>query len=196
MTVRRPLMQNGISQLEALFASSMDDVKVLKKLQEELRHRQVPRAVVLAEKVEKALGGTKAPLDQNTAAPSGRTIVQIPTTTPMVHQPDLWKNPNGATRVQVPPAPVVRTPAPDAAALSKPSLADTASMMSLDDAYKTLKVTAGSTWETIELARRQTVQRAHPTAIGNLDIEQRREAQASARRANDAYAVLRASRET
>ena len=47
-------MQNGIAQLESLFASSMDDAKVLRKLQEELRYRQVPRAVVLAEKVEKA----------------------------------------------------------------------------------------------------------------------------------------------
>ena len=194
--MRRSLMQNGIAQLESLFASSMDDAKVLKKLQEELRHRQVPRAVVLAEKVEKALGGAKAPAGPPIAAPAGRTIAQVPTTTPMVHQPDLWKRPNGSTQVQVPPTPAVRTPAPEATALSKPALVGTASMMSLDEAYKTLKVTPGSTWEAIELARRQSVQRAHPIAIGNLEIEQRREAQASARRANDAYAVLRTSRET
>ena len=75
-------------------------------------------------------------------------------------------------------------------------MAATALVMGLDEAYKTLKVMPGSTWETIELARRQSVQRAHPTEIGSLDIEQRREAQASARRANAAYAVLRTSRET
>lgn len=144
--MRRPLMQNGIAQIESLFASSMDDVRVLKKLQEELRHRQVPRAVVLAEKVEKALGGAKTPAGSPTATSSGHTIAQNPTVTPKVHQPDLWKTSNGSTQVQVPPAPVVRTPPPEAAALSTPVLAGTVSIMSLDDAYKTLKVTPGSTW--------------------------------------------------
>ena len=194
--MRRPLMQNGIAQLESLFAASMDDVKVLKKLQEELRHRQVPRAVVLAEKVERALGGAKTPAGPPTATPAGRTIAQIPTVTPKVHQPDLWTSPNGSTHVQVPPAPAVRSAAPEAIALLKPALAATASVMGLDEAYKLLKVTPGSNWEAIELARRQLVQRAHPTAICSLDTEQRHEAQASARRANAAYTVLRASRET
>ena len=194
--MRRPLMQNGIAQLESLFAASMDDAKVLKKLQEELRHRQVPRAVVLAEKVEKARGGAKTPAVSPTATPSGHTIAQNPTVTPKVHQPPLWISTSGSTHVQVPTAPAVRSAAPEAIALQKPAMAATALVMGLDEAYKTLKVMPGSTWETIELARRQSVQRAHPTEIGSLDIEQRREAQASARRANAAYAVLRTSRET
>ena len=189
-------MQNGIAQLESLFASSMDDAKVLKKLLEELRHRQVPRAVLLAEKVEKALGCTKTLAGLPTAAPAGRTIAQIPAATPMVNQPDLWKSSSNSTQVQVPPASAAKSPAPEANALSKPAVAATALVMGLDEAYKTLKVTTGSTWEAIELARRQLVERAYPAAIGNLDIEQRREAQASARRANAAYAVLRTSRET
>ena len=151
--MRRPLMQNGIAQLESLFAASMDDAKVLKKLQEELRHRQVPRAVVLAEKVEKALGGAKTPAGSPTAAPSGQTIAQNPTLTPKVHQPPLWISANGSTHVQAPTAPSVRSTAPDATALPKPALAAAALVMGLDEAYKTLKVTPGATWEAIELAQ-------------------------------------------
>ncbi len=57
----RPLMQIGIGALEAMFGESPADTKVLRSLQDELKHRQVPRAIALLQKVEKALKSGNAP---------------------------------------------------------------------------------------------------------------------------------------
>jgi len=40
----RPLMQQGIVQLEEMFAKCKSDAKLLKQLEHELQYRHVPRA--------------------------------------------------------------------------------------------------------------------------------------------------------
>jgi hypothetical protein len=51
----RPLIQHGVGQLEELFTRERENGRVLLQLQEELTHRQVPRAVDLLTKVRRAL---------------------------------------------------------------------------------------------------------------------------------------------
>lgn len=64
----------------------------------------------------------------------------------------------------------------------------------LEDAYKLLKASASSTWESIEQTRRQLVQRGHPTRLKSLSTERRAQALFEARRANAAYAALSQAR--
>ena len=60
-------------------------------------------------------------------------------------------------------------------------------VISLSDAYKTLKATPGSSWESIELTRRQLVQRASPAVATD---EQRQQLQRDAEDINAAYKVI------
>jgi DnaJ-domain-containing protein 1 len=64
-------------------------------------------------------------------------------------------------------------------------------VMGVDEAYKALKATPGSAWESIEQTRRQLVQQAHPDCLASMGAEKRAQVQAAARRVNAAYAVLR-----
>ena len=60
-------------------------------------------------------------------------------------------------------------------------------VMSLSDAYKALKATPGSSWESIELTRRQLVKRASPAVA--LD-DKRQQLQRDAENINSAYQVI------
>ena len=199
----RPLMQQGIAQLESLYSTAITDVKSLKQLQHELQFRQVPRAVVLLEKVEKALAGSQVspaapPFSGSNAAPA---TVSSPGLVAAVEQADLWGTAPAdravvAPRVVTPP-PVVR-PAP-AATVTTPQKAPPSpavSTLSVDEAHKVLKATPSSTWESIEQTRRQLVQLAHPDHLASLRQEKRSSVIAEAKRANAAYAVLRQARVT
>lgn len=53
----RSLMQLGIADVEALFAKSKADSKVLKQLEHELQHRKVSRALSLLAEVRQTLSG-------------------------------------------------------------------------------------------------------------------------------------------
>jgi hypothetical protein len=66
--------------------------------------------------------------------------------------------------------------------------------MTLQDALKVLKITSGASWETVELSRRQAVDRARPDTLTPLSEEKRRILKEEARRANAAYSVLLGAR--
>jgi DnaJ-domain-containing protein 1 len=66
--------------------------------------------------------------------------------------------------------------------------------MPLGDAYKLLKVTAGSTWELIEQTRRQLVQRSYPDRLGSMSAEGRAQVLAESKRVNAAYTLLSQAR--
>ena len=199
----RPLMQQGIAQLEALYSTAATDVKSLTQLQHELQFRQVPRAVALLEKVEKELTGSRVA----TPAPPFSGFTAAPATVPSaglvasVEQADLWGTAPAERAVVAPrvvtPPPVVRT-AP-AATVKTPQTAPPlpgVSTLSVDEAYKILKATPSSTWESIEQTRRQLVQLAHPDHLACLREEKRPPVIAEAKRANAAHAVLRQARVT
>jgi DnaJ-class molecular chaperone len=63
--------------------------------------------------------------------------------------------------------------------------------MTVEDAYKILRATASSTWESIEQSRRQLVQKAHPDNVVGLSADKRTAIQSEAKRVNVAYNVLR-----
>ncbi len=186
----RPLMQQGIVQLEQLFAQAKSDLKTLKQLEYELSHRQVPRAIALLAAVQAAMNGATSPL------PPVASPVQHPATASFfpAQQPSLWQpppfTPVAANSVSAPPRPVAPTnPMSDAVAMVKPS-APSASLMPIEDAYKVLNATASSTWESIEQTRRQLVQQSNPERLKSLSTERRTQKLAEANRVNAAYAVL------
>ncbi len=198
----RPLMQNGIAQLEAMFASASNDPKVLRQLEGELKHRQVPRAVNLLTQVQAALlDGSKADTATgNTVPPRAlSTAVAPPPPVASPRQPELWPLPGSAKAALGPTA--TPTPAPASTGNVPPPLRTTteakpAPAVSPDAAYLLLKATPSTPWESVEKTRRQLVDAAHPSRLAALTPEKRAQTQDVARRANAAYAVLHALRTT
>lgn len=114
-------------------------------------------------------------------------IIRVPTSTsvPTVEPakahapPPTVKGPLGASLS----SPVASTEA------TEPTLAMSLEM-TVEQAYRTLKVTALASWETIEGARRQLVALSQPDKIANLEPAKRKALLAEARTANLAYKVL------
>lgn len=186
----RPLMQHGVGQLEEMFAKARADPKLLKQLEHELQYRQVPRATVLLAEVQAAMYGG-APAPSPVAVPThqpGRAPASAP------GQPGLWEQPSLVLPAATPVAAQPRSMAPTV----DPSLTRTEASpllaMSIQDACKVLKTTAGATWESIEQARRLLVKQSHPSQLKPLSDERRAQALADARRANAAYATLQMAR--
>jgi len=66
--------------------------------------------------------------------------------------------------------------------------------MPLEEAYKVLKATPGTTWESIEHIRRTLVHQSHPSRWKMLSAENRAQALTEAKRVNAAYAALSQTR--
>jgi DnaJ-domain-containing protein 1 len=188
----RPLMQHGVGQLEELFAKSKSDQQVLKQLEFELQYRQVPRAVALLAEVQAAMYGLSP-------APAPATAAEAPAApTAPSPQPSLWDNPSPpASRPRAPAPTVLATPtaarpviAPAPATIATPPVP----VMPLEDAYKLLKATPGSTWESIEQTRRLLVRASHPEKFRGASEGKRSQALAEASRVNAAYAMLSRAR--
>jgi DnaJ-domain-containing protein 1 len=163
----------GIGDLEALFAKSKSDAKVLRQLEQELQHRTVPRAVAMLQKVRKALkqATTEAHspvIDQGVArAPVRPWAVPLP---PVVSQPPV---------VPQPTVTVTQSPLPQ---------------ISLEDACRILEVRPGDSWEEVEQSRRKLVLLSHPDRLVGLSAAQAEKARDAARRVNDACLVIAARR--
>jgi hypothetical protein len=185
-------MQHGVGQLEELFAKSKDDAKVLKQLEHELQYRQVPRAVALLAEVQSAMYGLSP------AAFAPTQVAKAPAPPPaLAPQPSLWDSPPPDTRAAAPaPAAVAAPVAPRPAVALAPARPATppAPTMPLEDAYKLLKATPGSTWESIEQTRRLLVQASHPEKVRTLPESRRSQALTEAKRVNEAYATLALAR--
>jgi hypothetical protein len=170
----RPLLRHTIGQLEEMFAANPTDMDTLKALDGELQHRNKPRASVLLRKVKSALSGS-SPL------------------TPLA-QPELFAQAQVLPRAA--PAPFMTTPdvvLPEAAAKPDPPI-DMLPPMTLDEAYKVLRVSAGAPWAEVEKARTNIVQRSNPDNIASMSTEKRLAVQTDAKRANVAYSVILQSR--
>lgn len=168
----RPLQQLGIVGLEDLFVKSEGELRALRDLEYELRHRQVPRARGLLVKVRAA-------------------IKAVPTTGISVAAPPHRSEPQGQGEgdlFEVEHVPRQEPKPEEPAEVKSPAwAAGEIPVISLSDAYKTLKATPGSSWESIELTRRQLVQRASPVVA--ID-EKRQQLQRDAERINGAYRVI------
>lgn len=181
----RPLIQLGVGNLEALFAKSRADVKVLKQLEHELQHRQVPRAVALLAEVQTAMSRMQS------VSPATTPSNPAPAPAPVLKQQSLLDRPATPAAAARPTEPVVKalvpTPIRKTLQAAQPS-------MSIDEAYKILKMTAGSTWESIEQTRRQLVQQSHPVRLKVMSPEKRMQTLAEAKQVNAAYGTLSQAR--
>lgn len=181
----RPLMQHGVGQLEALFASSKANLKMLKQLEQELKFRQVPRALALLEQVRTAIP----------AAGSAPATVEADTVP--AKQPELWTRPPAVQPTTPPPPSAQRPSAEPTVPVSRPDVAVTprpGPTMTFDDACKVLKVSTTSPWQVVEQTRRQLVQLSHPERVGSLTLERQEQVRTEAKRVNRAYAVLSAAK--
>lgn len=187
----RPLMQHGVGQLEEMFAKSRADQRVLKQLEHELQYRQVPRALALLAEVQAAMYGLSP-------APAPTSAIKSPAPPPATApQPSLWDAPAPAARPAAPTPPAVAASValrPAVAGAPARPATPPSPVMPLDDAYKLLKATPGSTWEFIEQTRRLLVQASHPEKARTLPEARRSQALAEAKRVNEAYAALSLAR--
>jgi DnaJ-domain-containing protein 1 len=62
--------------------------------------------------------------------------------------------------------------------------------MTLEDALKVLKVSTSTPWESIEMSRRQALERARPDRLASLSEEKCSAVKEEARGTNAAYLVL------
>lgn len=175
----RPLLRHSVGQLEELFTQKSADTETLNALAAELQHRSVPRATALLRKVTIALKRG------NPMVQSAPAAVFVP---PLIVQAQPTSMPR-------PPVPKVQRAAILPKTILDPLKTSTESArMSLEDAYKVLRVTSTASWAEVEQARVKIVQRAHPNAVAELSAEKRAALQAEAKRANAAYASIAASR--
>jgi hypothetical protein len=210
----RPLIQNGIGALEAMFAESSADTKVLLSLQDELKHRQVPRAIALLQKVEKALKSGSVPAadaELEVMSPERARLTEILRRHRSVaadKQPALWTENDdvapavpatSASAVSSPPAPSASSQIGSAHVIvappaEKPPLTAETLSMSVSEAYQRLQSTPGTTWEALEETRQRIVQQSHPANLVKVSEKKRIELVAEAKRANLAYEVIRKER--
>lgn len=210
----RPLIQNGIGALEAMFAESPADAKVLRSLQDELKHRQVPRAIALLQKVEKVLKSGSVPAadaELEVMSPERASLTEIlkrHRSLAADKQPALWtENDHDAPGVPANSAPTVPAkPAPSASApvgpepvlvsppAEKPPLKTETPSMSVSEAYQRLQSTPGTAWEALEETRQRIVQQSHPENLAKVNDKKRIELVTEAKQANLAYEVIRKER--
>lgn len=181
----RPLMQNGVGQLEEMFAKSKSDLKVLKQLESKLQYRQVPKAVALLTEVQRVICNTAKSTSTGGAMPPATKAVM-----PVIQQTGLFEQPETIS-ISVGESPVVLQPL--STSMTPPPLkqsTSTAATIPIDEAYKLLSATPGSTWKSIEQTRRLLVQQAHPSRVAALTAIKRAQIEAEAMQVNAAYLRL------
>ena len=162
----RPLMQNGIAELERMFESCHADPQILEALESELKFRSVPRATTLLTKVRRAMNG--API-----LPSASQDAQFESTLLVPEQIQL----RIAITDSDSAAPEIREPEPPL-------------NVSVEDAYKILKVAPNASWDSIERSRRTIVELTRPDRLEKLNEERRQALRLDALRANAALDAL------
>lgn len=175
----RPLMQHGVVQLEELFSRSKTDRATLKQLEEELRHRQTPRATALLEAVQTAM---RKPVAATVTVPAASPQPFAPSPRQVPTAPAAAPASTDIAPPQGPTSPI--------AAKSQATTPPPLPQMSLDEAYKLLRSAPSSTWSAIEQSRRQLVESSSPSRTASLTSEQRDRILEGARRINSAHAVV------
>lgn len=197
----RPLARAGIDELEALFETSKQDLPALKRLVGELAYRNVPRATALLDKAQRVLNFFESHRKESVSGASTprdtRDLVGTPTSiqngfefdVPVFVPTELPKRPHGQVPIAAVAQPVpvvlpVLKTVPDVAPEPVPIA------MTVEQAYRVLKVTSASPWDAIEFSRRDLVARAQPDRVTKLEPTKRKVLQDEAREANIAYKVL------
>lgn len=219
METTRPLMYLGISDLEDIFEKQEKNFATFARLKQELSHRQVPRAIALLERVQKAEAALKNMHTHQLDVPTRRTAVKRTPRTPEVAPAPA---PEQGTLGQPVSEPVLRNAPlqqdlltgfgqsssgagplapsggvfPERNAPQKPPAAgpEAIPQLALEDACRILKVTTGDVWEKVEASRRKIVLKSSPLMVRSMTFDQTQKLLADARLANDAACVIAARR--
>jgi hypothetical protein len=188
MAPNRPFARLGIGDLEEIFEKQGSDLTVLARLKHELSHRQVPRALALQEKVKKIELGQLKDAEATAGVLNRAIATKLPTTSSTnTQQFDLL---SAAPKIDDRPI-EVQTRASDVSTTFEPQ---SLPQLALEDACALLKVSAGDSWDKVEMARRRLVQKSSPTLTKNMASGQIEKFLAEARLANDAAIVIAARR--
>jgi hypothetical protein len=175
----RPLLKFRISDLEDMFAERSKDSALLDRLQQELKYRKTPRAVALLQKVKAAVPRGKSEI------PSSVQLSEQSTTS----KPSITRVPSHDTAAEPLPLvfPVQKAPRnpPQSLAGGQPS-----PPTEVGQAYALLKISPGSSWESIESARQKLVQRASPAITSSMSADDRARLSKHATLVNVAYALV------
>jgi hypothetical protein len=208
-------MRCGVTELKEIFVKSQSDLKALKQLEQELQHRQVPRAIELLAQVKSVMAAGVASSASTSAVPSVISVIKdksrssssprvadlFSSTEPAADGPASTQSGKHSSSLgnsgnTVHGLDAVATPKPNTTgketgeSLPRAVVAEETPHVSLSEAYKLLKATPTSPWESIELLRRELVQQSHPQLLKSMSADLREQSFQKARRVNAAYAVL------
>jgi len=206
----RPYIQKTVFEMQELYAASQSNPSELKRLLAELKHRKVPKATALAEKVRKSLEALK----QTPAKEQSKAFQQEPqTNSAPTHKIIACQKCKQRLRIELclsqreqhcPICKVSFTTVYQDEVLSV-VFAETKSEngtkqnehslnVTLDDAYQLFQTDKGDAWEEIELTRRRLIQQYHPDKVAALGPKLRELAELEAKRINVAFDLLRKER--
>lgn len=177
----RPLARAGIDELEALFQANEQNSDELKILESELTFRNTLRATALLDKLKRQR--VRSIIDKAKVRVAESSVAKQPPqtlndTSPKPSEtlaaiPSSVSAPVGSPAKPVDPAP---------------------GLMTMEQAYRILKVSASATWESIEQSRRELVARAQPDKLAGLPEDKKKAVQDETRLVNAAYRLLAQSK--
>jgi hypothetical protein len=188
-------MNLGISQLEAMFASSTEDLTQLEILLAELLFRTTPKATVLRFKVKKAiavLNGDDLFNPAKAAEPpqDAGTLTTIDAKTTITEKLGTISSVTNETPILPQQQKPISKPAatPTDKLISKDFVSSTE--LGLERACAFFKIKLNERWEVIEQLRQDIVGRSSPHAMIDLNEKEKSVRQAEAKLANAAYLVI------
>lgn len=206
----RPYIQKTVFEMQELYAASQSSPAELKRLLAELKHRKLPKATALADKVRKSLDALKQEpaKEQPKASPHEPQASSAPT-----HKIIACQKCEQRLRIELclsqreqrcPTCKVSFTTAYQDGVLSV-VFAETKSEngtkqneqslnVTLVDAYQLFHADEGTVWEEIELNRRKLIQQYHPDKVAALGSKLRELAELEGKRINIAFDLLRKER--
>ncbi|MCS6996516.1 MAG: hypothetical protein NZ533_06105, partial [Casimicrobiaceae bacterium] len=183
-----PYRQLTIGHLEALFSRSHTNVEVLKLLEHELRQRNTSRAIALLSKVLTAIN--------DVAGPSSASARELPRRNTEPKQSELWEQivDKASRAIATPTSARYRARRSKPTVFATESTTEAARRITIEVASNIFAAAVNSSWESIELKRRQLVLKSHPERLKPLPIGQRERLRAEAENVNAAYLILFVSR--
>ncbi|MBN8211305.1 MAG: hypothetical protein J0M09_00105 [Xanthomonadales bacterium] len=192
MTMYRPLMTKGIEHLEQLFKNSAGDAKTLRRLVDELACRSTARASSLLAAVQSSLNAQGEVLTDAANPQMREQTTQLTLLPGIPAEPSVPITATAAPQNRPRPAVVVQAasepPIPARQAPAQVSMDGPNPTLTIEAAYRFLKVSSSAPWSTIESARREIVQKANPEALGGEPNSSRATIVERAAKANEASA--------
>lgn len=206
----RPYIQKTVFEMQELYAAAQSNSAELKRLLVELKHRKLPKANALADKVKKSLDALKQgpAKEQPNASQQEPQASSAPT-----HKIIVCQRCEQRLRIELsfrqrelscPACKVSFTTIYQDGVLSvvfaeaKPENGakqnEQSVNVTLGDAYQLFQTDRGSAWEEIEFTRRKLIQQYHPDKVAALGPKLRELAELEAKRINVAFDLLRKER--